>query len=387
MKNDDLLYVLPSTSISVFASLTKSIQYPLFESRDTVLRSYSEGLYHITSDEAADKIIESQELHASGRFRSYDIHKRCFFFGGVPDFENVCLNVTPGVTLTAVRVMLPYEELAKFDYRGMNDGAITCKGDLSLANAKVEKVRLGLKERDGELYYAPISEEEYQDYKPNISEEKQSIVNNKLAFKLRGYVSGLRREFELFMQNMGKLAHDVIHDEKSGFIIDKRAHYVDKNSDLFEHTDEIPIVEISEHEQAINMFNSLMDENNQTYQMGNAVFNSKDDVKAQLLKSVVSSVVTSIQEGSFVPSSDGIIRPGMSDKDISSVLYSNICSGKIEECYHLLDNPTILFSACKNFIQNSNRTSVIDPRIDFLHKDIDNFNSNLKENSIGQASF
>ena len=304
----------------------------------------------------------------------------------MPDFENVCLNVTPGVTLTAVRVMLPYEELAQFDYRGMNDGAITCKGDLSLANAKVEKVRLGLKERDGELYYSQISEEEYQNYKLNISEEKQRIVNNKLAFKLKGFAAGLRREFDLFTQNMGKFAHDLIFEEKSGYIIDEREHYIDKNSDLFEHTDEIPIVEISEHEQAINMFNSLNDGSVQTYQVGNNVFSSKDDVKAELLKGVVSSVVASIQDGSFVANSDGVIRPGMSDKDISSVLYSNIFNGKVEECYHLLDNPNVLFSVCKNYIQNSNKPKINDPRIDFLNQDIDNFNANLKENNRGQVS-
>jgi hypothetical protein len=55
----------------------------------------------------------------------------------------------PSVTLTAVRLTLPYEKLAEFDRRGMNDGAITYKGDLSLEGAQVEKVRLGLKERDG----------------------------------------------------------------------------------------------------------------------------------------------------------------------------------------------------------------------------------------------
>jgi hypothetical protein len=71
MKNDDCLYVLPSMAISVFACYTKAIQYPLFESRHTVLKSYSEGLYHITREEAADKIIESQEMYASSRFASF----------------------------------------------------------------------------------------------------------------------------------------------------------------------------------------------------------------------------------------------------------------------------------------------------------------------------
>lgn len=391
MKDDDLLYVLPSASISVFASLTKSIQYPLFESRETVLRSYSEGLYHITSDEAADKIIESQELYASSRFTSYGIHKRCFFFGGVPDFENVCLNVTPGITLTAVRVMLPYEKLAEFDRRGMNDGAITYKGDLSLEGAKVEKVRLGLKERDGELYYAPISEEEYQDYKLNLSEEKQKLVSNKLAFKLRGYISGMRREFELFKQNMGKLAHDLIHDESSGLILDTRGHYIDQNSDLFEHTAEIPIVEISEHEQAINMYNSLMNSNNQSYQVGSVVSNDKNDVKAELLKGIISGVVTSIQKGDVINMNNMVVTPGMSDKDIREVLYTNICNGKVEECYNLLDNSNVLFSVCKSYIQNKNNEANMgiqnDPRVQFLNQDIDNFNSNLKQNNMGQVSY
>ncbi|MBE6150495.1 MAG: hypothetical protein E7162_01580 [Firmicutes bacterium] len=386
MKDDDLLYVLPSTAISVFASLTKSIQYPLFESRNTVLRSYSEGLYHITTDETADKIIESQEVHASSRFASYGIHKRCFFFGGVPDFENVCLNVTPGVTLTAVRVMFPYEKLAEFDRRGMNDGAITYKGDLSLEGAKVEKVRLGLKERDGELYYAPISEEEYQNYKLNVSSEKESLISNKLAFKLRSYISGMRREFDLFKENIGGKFHELINDEASGIRLPKtRKDYVEENSDLFEHTDEIPVVEINQEEQAINLYSSIIDENNNSYKLGEQILYDKNDVKAELLKSVVSNVVSSLNEGVMV-NSNTVITPGMSDKDISDVIYTNICNGKIEECYNLLDNSVVLFSVCRSYIQNREKGISNDPRVQFLTQDINDFNSNLIQNKTSQMA-
>ena len=386
MKDDDLLYVLPSTAISVFASLTKSIQYPLFESRNTVLRSYSEGLYHITTDEAADKIIESQEVHASSRFTSYGIHKRCFFFGGVPDFENVCLNVTPEVTLTAVRVMFPYEKLSEFDRRGMNDGAISYKGDLSLEGAKVEKVRLGLKERDGELYYAPISEEEYQNYKLNVSSEKESLISNKLAFKLRSYISGMRREFDLFKENIGGKFHELINDEASGIRLPKtRKDYVEENSDLFEHTDEIPVVEINQEEEAINLYSSLMDVNNTSYQVGNNVFNDKNDVKSELLKSVVDSVVSSLNEGVMINNKSEII-PGMSDKDIKDVLYTKICEGKIEDCYNLLDNSVVLFSVCRSYIQNKDKVISNDPRVQLLTQEINDFNSNLSQSKISQMA-
>ncbi len=387
MKDDDLLYVLPSTAISVFASLTKSIQYPLFESRNTVLKSYSEGLYHITSDEAADKIIESQEIYASSRFTSYGIHKRCFFFGGVPDFENVCLNVTPGMTLTAVRVMFPYEKLAEFDRRGMNDGAITYKGDLSLEGARVEKVRLGLKERDGELYYAPISEEEYQDYKLNLSNENEKLVSNKLAFKLRSYISGMRKEFDLFKENIGGKFYELIHDETSSIRLSPktREDYVEENSDLFEHTDEIPVIEIATEEQAINLYNSLMDSNNTSYQVGDKVFKDKNDVKAELLKNVIDSVVSSLNEGVMVNNSN-VVRPGMSDKDIKDVLYTNICEGKIEECYNLLDNSVVLFSVCRSYIQNKEKGISNDPRVQLLTQEINDFNSNLSQNKISQMA-
>lgn len=387
MKDDDLLYVLPSTAISVFASLTKSIQYPLFESRNTVIRSYSEGLYHITTDEAADKIIESQELYASSRFTSYGIHKRCFFFGGVPDFENVCLNVTPGVTLTAVRVMFPYEKLAEFDRRGMNDGAITYKGDLSLEGARVEKVRLGLKERDGELYYAPISEEEYQDYKLNLSSENEKLVSNKLAFKLRSYISGMRREFDLFKENIGGKFHELVHSEASGVRLSPktRSDYAEENSDLFEHTDEIPIVEIATEEQAINLYSSLIDQNNTSYQVGNNVFNDKNDVKAELLKSVVDSVVSSLNEGVMI-NNNSVVTPGMSDKDMCDVLYTKICEGKIEDCYNLLDNSVVLFSVCRNYMQNREKVVSNDPRVQLLTQEINDFNSNLNQSKYSQMA-
>jgi hypothetical protein len=386
MKDDDLLYVLPSTAISVFASFTKSIQYPLFESRNTVLKSYSEGLYHITTDEAADKIIESQELYASSRFTSYGIHKRCFFFGGVPDFENVCLNVTPGVTLTAVRVMFPYEKLAEFDRRGMNDGAITYKGDLSLEGARVEKVRLGLKERDGELYYAPISEEEYQNYKLNLSSENEKLVSNKLAFKLRSYISGMRKEFELFKENIGGKFHELIHDETSSIRLPKtRRDYIEENSDLFEHTDEIPVVEINQEEQAINLYSSIIDENNNSYKLGEQVFGDKNDVKAELLKGVVSTVVSSLNEGVMV-NSNTVVTPGMSDKDIKDVLYTKICEGKIEDCYNLLDNSVVLFSVCRSYVQNKDKGISIDPRVQLLTQEINDFNSNLNQSKISQMA-
>lgn len=388
MKDDDILYVLPSAAVSLFSTASKSIQQSLFASRNNVIACHAHGLYHITSDEAADKIIASKEIHASSRFDSYGIHKRCFFFGGIPDFENVCLNVEPSVTLTAVVLNLPYEKLAEFDYRSKNDGAISYKGDLSLEGLNVQKVRLGLKEYNGELRYERISEEEFQNYKLSVSEKNSKIIKNNLAFKIRGYLAGMRKEYEMFKNRVSSITHKLIHDQSSGFSLDTLLNgNMEDNSDLFEHTDEIPVAEIILQDQAINLYNSLIDNNSQSFNLGNFVYEDKNDVKAELLKAVVSSVRTSLDEGIPIDSSDTTIKPGMNEKKVADVLYTNLSQGNIDECYKLLDNSVVLFSVCQTYVKNNKRIRENDPVVQFLNSEINGFNSNLKQESMGQISF
>jgi len=390
MDNKDLLYVLPSAVISGFACVNKSVNTPLIESRNSMIKAYSDGLYHITSDSAADAIIASEELHASSRFASYGIHKRCFFFAGVPDFDNVCVNCAPDQTLTAIRVHLPYEKLAEFDERSMNDGAITYKGDLSLEGARIEKVRLGLKEHDGELCYTQISEEEYQNYKLNLSEDKMKKVQNNLAFKVRSMITGMRREFEMFKE--------VVKDDRGGLVFDtpsrRKERALKANGDLFEHTDEIPVQEINErleqeniHEESIELYTKLTTPNNGMLTVGNVTSSDVNDIKGELLKGVISSVISNINKG-IRPNLDAPneVVPGMNDNQIKDVLYANICNGNIKDCYDMLNNPNVLFSVCKTYVQSKKEPELEDPRCEFFNNEINNYNSSLKSNIYSEMS-
>ena len=111
----------------------------------------------------------------------------------------------------------------------------------------------------------------------------------------------------------------------------------------------------------------------------------KTYVKSELLKSVVDSVVSSLNEGVMINNKSEII-PGMSDKDIKDVLYTKICEGKIEDCYNLLDNSVVLFSVCRSYIQNKDKVISNDPGVQLLTQEINDFNSNLSQSKISQMA-
>ena len=391
MKDDDILYVLPSIAMSLVTTATKMVNTPLIESRDTIIKSYHEGLIHITSEDTCDAIMQSQEMYASSRFASYGIHKRCFFFAGIPDFVNVCLNCHPEQKLTAIRLKLPYEKLAEFDYRSANDGAISYKGNLDLRDAVVEKVYLGLKEKEGELYYDEISAQEYANYQLNLSPSKTKVVSNKLAFKVRGLMAGLRKDLELVMNSL--------KDESSGFRLLKR-DYASENADLFEKTEEIPVAEILSARKSATVLDTMrsyiVTDNNQINEMSSAIklFSalnnpneqvSKEDVKGELLKSFVINRYRDINNGKrFEFATDSNITPEMNEEDMSSVLFTNLVNGDISKCYELLNYPTVLFAACKSFAKSQTAYGYQeDVRVSHLTSQIDEYNkNNLKPTQV-----
>lgn len=226
--NIDNFKIIPAFAVSPLLVADKFVHSPLISSRDTIMRSYQEGLIHFTSNEAVDSIIKSKKMHPSNMFSSYGA-KKCFFFAGIPDIGTMCINIEIAKTMTALRVKLPYEELVKFNLRD-SDGAVSYKGNLDLSNAILEKVRFGLKEKEGNLYYSEITEEEYNNYKLDVSPTKQKIINNKLAYNIYANVQGLKKEWNNFTNKL----RSFMRDESSGLNMNTRTYYASENSDLFE---------------------------------------------------------------------------------------------------------------------------------------------------------
>lgn len=222
------LKLIPAIIFSPISSLTKIKTSTILEDRDIIIKAYKEGLYHITLEENVDSIIESKLMKASNAFTSYG-NKKCFFFAGIPSYETAAMNIDPDIKLTALKLNLTYEQLTHFKYRSANDKSIVYDGNLDLNDVNVEKIRLGLTTKNGDFAYKIITDEEYQSYKPNITQEQLNLVNDNLRFKLNSYMVGLNRELDLLKNQVvialkdertaGSLVSEInIEDNQEEFI-------------------------------------------------------------------------------------------------------------------------------------------------------------------------
>ena len=197
------LTALPST-VNKFRSDNLSSNSLLFN------QCLEEGLYHITSESAAQKILETGYVKASGNPVTSYGSKKAFFFSGVPGFGEVCSNVNFLEKTTAIKIKPTTEQLNSnnFKYRSHDDFTISHDGDFYFNNQNAEIVYLGLAVNDnGEFYYKEISKDEYETYVPNtdsITRNSPKIVKN-LANDLKTMLFGLAYQYDTLAGNVNKL--------------------------------------------------------------------------------------------------------------------------------------------------------------------------------------
>lgn len=138
------------------------------------------GLYHFT--DAADNILESGFIKASGFSDSYG-NRKTFFFNGVPEVGAYATNLDKlPIKTTAVRVQ-PTNDLvnsSKIKLRYIDDMAITYDGKFNLSNYEAEKCFFVLTTENGELKYQQVSEAIYNNYETTNSGKLLSqYVSNK----------------------------------------------------------------------------------------------------------------------------------------------------------------------------------------------------------------
>lgn len=204
--NLDFLKTTASVILSPLIAANKTSKNSLLASRDLMLKAYNEGIYHFTSDEASKAIMETNYVRASNAFTSYG--KKCsFFFAGIPSFEDLAVNSLisskDGMAkkLTAVKINLSYEELAKFNYRDRNDFALLHDGNLNFDNDKAKIEYLGLVIENGKPSYKPISEKEYETYDVDLSNLDNKKLKGILSAKLELTAIGLRKDYEYFKKS------------------------------------------------------------------------------------------------------------------------------------------------------------------------------------------
>lgn len=158
---------------------------------DDVMRGkiLNEGLYHVTSEDAANKIMDSEYIRPSGIGYSLG-SKKCFFFAGPPSYKDLSSNCASEATkyeFKAVKVMPNKEELCNFRQRSLNDDSITYKGrcDLPEKRAKIVDLVLDL-DKDGKIFTREKTEEEIENYTPSKELVDKMTEMNQNTLKVLG---------------------------------------------------------------------------------------------------------------------------------------------------------------------------------------------------------
>ena len=119
-------------------------QDPFLLSREVIKKAYNEGLYFISNERTIDAFLKEKESDRRGHL---------FVFAGIPNFEDICLNLSALSTLYAVKISLPYEVLVDFQLETSHGDMILFKENVSISKKFLEKVVLDLYFNQQKLEY------------------------------------------------------------------------------------------------------------------------------------------------------------------------------------------------------------------------------------------
>ncbi len=161
----------------------------------------NEGILHFTSPSTANKIMESGMIKKSGILTSDMTSPKSFFFGGIPTFEDLLINVPAYEVMTAVKIHPTDEQISQLKYRPLNDRAVVYDGDFHFDPSQAEIVYYGLAydKENNNIFLKQITKEEAQNY--HVSEEVKSAYNynikgNSLVDEIKMNIYGLYAEYK-----------------------------------------------------------------------------------------------------------------------------------------------------------------------------------------------
>ncbi|MCI8471009.1 MAG: HD domain-containing protein [Clostridia bacterium] len=179
-----------------------------------------EGILHFASPTTIDKIMESKKIKKSNFIGSDLTKKKCFFFAGVPTFEDLLINIPAYDVMTAIRIKPTEDQIEDLKYRAINDRAVVKDGDFRFNKEQVEIVHYGLKfdEEKRQIYLGELTEEEAKDFE--VSKEVRDAYHyegkkSTLAEKAKMNIYGLYAEYkhhQKLLQMEGKLRENGIRD-------------------------------------------------------------------------------------------------------------------------------------------------------------------------------
>lgn len=226
--------------INVVALISKTIYKKINDKHETYHKIVNDGLYHITTKENIEKIIESGHLNPSNNLISLGF-KKTFFFAGTPSFKDIQTNIAAELgneTIHALRIKPDFEELANFKARTENDGAVAYEGKYKIKKENVSKVEMIYDfDKEKNLILREKTEEEYKEYKQPEEIKKKLNAKNKLMASLKGLGIATVREYvevgKMLKKNSVKLIKNLNNEKNLEKLREEREKLLEiKENDL-----------------------------------------------------------------------------------------------------------------------------------------------------------
>lgn len=221
MKKEKLIGLIAAVPMAIPVEITKVIHKKIKDkaTKDSIEQNH---LFHFTSVEAADKILESGYIKPSGIVNSHYTNPKVYMYLGMPDIDTFRKNAQPQINpflnnlyeFNAVEIIPTKEDVEKLKIRKYNDNVIVKNGKYIISKGT-----------------------------ESIVEDDENVINKSRATKTR-IVIAKGKEGNLEFQKFDENVHQV--DENGKYIPNQEVknllkNYVDKNSKGKEYTNQVII--------------------------------------------------------------------------------------------------------------------------------------------------
>lgn len=160
--------------------------------KNEIIRRGVNGLYYITTEKNADKIIEESLINSPEPFLSYGL-KNPIFYAGIPEFAVSCLDLKLPPIITAIKLEIPYETLALFQIESYDMAYKLFYPNLLIEPFDLKKVYLGLTTNDYHFCYREITEEEKESYEVQVPLNEVKLIEKTMAKEIKEQLKEIKK--------------------------------------------------------------------------------------------------------------------------------------------------------------------------------------------------
>lgn len=161
--------------------------------KNEIIKKATEGIYYITTEEQANKIIEESLMDSPEPFFSYGL-KKPVFYAGIPDFSVACIDLKLPKIITAIKINIPYETLALFEIETFSSAYKLFYPNFLVEPFELKKVYLAIALDDTKFYYKEISKEEKDNYHVKIPKVKVKSIEQHWGREIKRELTNIKKE-------------------------------------------------------------------------------------------------------------------------------------------------------------------------------------------------